>query len=93
MFPFIGCAQPKDRGRSDGTIHCSYANPAFYWDTTEGKCQRFSAYCKGNQNKFPYRYQCEDACGKYGKIMDGDGNDEEEKEEEEEDSKKVGIKL
>ncbi len=66
MFPFKGCSHKKDRGRSDGTIHCSYPSPAYYWDTTEGRCRPFGALCIGNQNKFRYRYQCEDACGKYG---------------------------
>ncbi len=89
MFPFIGCSQPKDLD----TIYCGIANTAYYWDTTEGRCRGISALCKGNRNKFQFRHQCEDTCGKYGKILHGDGTDEEEKEEEEADSKKVGIKL
>ena len=56
--PINVCELPKDSGP------CRAAFPRWFFDTSSGKCQRFTfGGCQGNRNNFETLEECLNTCG------------------------------
>lgn len=57
------CAMPKKDG--DGEIRCRGLHHRFYYNKDSGECEQFDyGGCRGNENNFSTKEECEKFCAK-----------------------------